>query len=203
MLGSKFIKFLMSILKWQVNSSSNFASFFIVMTHNSSVDFKLIPFLLWIKGSHQSPNFETFKCSGENLAYFSCHFPNHKSGFLQILHHPVSWKITPLYFFRSNNKYFPQKEPMKMQIFETFECSGQNLPNSCHFWNNRSVFLQISHQSSGSWDITPLHFLAKILYAIKVKIWWNFTWAVQSLKFCTLLLCSNFAPFAQIMYSFS
>ena len=115
----------------------------------------------------------------------------------------VSWKITPLYFFRSNNKYFPQKEPMKMQIFETFECSGQNLPNSCHFWNNRSVFLQISHQSSGSWDITPLHFLAKILYAIKVKIWWNFTWAVQSLKFCTLLLCSNFAPFAQIMYSFS
>ena len=35
-------------------------SFLIVMTHNSSVNFKLIHFLLWIKGSYQSPNFETF-----------------------------------------------------------------------------------------------------------------------------------------------
>ena len=33
------------------------------MTHNSSVDFKLILFLLWIKGSHQYPNFETLSCS--------------------------------------------------------------------------------------------------------------------------------------------
>ena len=45
-----------SILKWQVNSSSNFASFFIFMTHNSSVNFKLILFLPWIKGSHHYPN---------------------------------------------------------------------------------------------------------------------------------------------------
>ena len=45
-VGSKFIKFLMSILKRQVNSSSNFASFFIVMTHSSSVNFKLkVPIL--------------------------------------------------------------------------------------------------------------------------------------------------------------
>ena len=40
------------------------------MTDNSSVDFKLILFQLWIKGSHQNPNFETFKCSGE-----ICHIP--------------------------------------------------------------------------------------------------------------------------------
>ena len=97
----------LSILKWQVNSSSNFASFFTVMTHNFSVDFKLILFLLWITGSHQYANFETLNCSGENLLYSSCHFPNHKSVFLQILHHPsVSWKITPLHFLRSNIKYF-------------------------------------------------------------------------------------------------
>ena len=70
-------KFLMSILKWQANSSLNFASFFTVMTHNSSVDFKLISLLFWIKGSNQSPNFETCKCSGENWPYSSCHFPNH------------------------------------------------------------------------------------------------------------------------------
>ena len=48
------------------------------MTDNSSVDFKAILFQLWIKGSHQNPNFATFKCSGENLQYSLCHFPNHK-----------------------------------------------------------------------------------------------------------------------------
>ena len=89
----------MSILKQQGDSSSNFASFFIVMTQNSSVNFKLILFLLWIEGSPQNPSFETIKCSSENLLYSSCHFPNYKSAFLHILHHPsVSWKITPLYF---------------------------------------------------------------------------------------------------------
>ena len=82
MLGSKFVRFL-SILKQQVNSSSNFASFFIAMTHNSSVNFKLLLFILWIKEYHHSPNFVTFKCSGENLPYSSCNFPNHKSVFLQ------------------------------------------------------------------------------------------------------------------------
>ena len=46
------------------------------MTDNSSVDFKLILFKVWIKGSHQNLNFE---CSGKNLPYSLCHFPNHKS----------------------------------------------------------------------------------------------------------------------------
>ena len=120
MLGSKFVKFLMSTLKQQVNSYLNFTSFFIVTRHNSSVNFKLIHLLLWTKGIHQSPNFDTFKCSGEHLSYSSCYFPNHKSVFLQILHHSsVSWKITPLCFFRSNIKYFAQQESMKVQIFET------------------------------------------------------------------------------------
>ena len=54
---------------------------------NISVNFKLILFLLWIKGSHQSPNSETFECSGENLPNSSCHFPNQKLVFLQILRH--------------------------------------------------------------------------------------------------------------------
>ena len=53
----EFVKLLMSVLNWQVNSSSHFVSFFIVMTQNSPVTFKLIHFLLWIKGSHQSSNF--------------------------------------------------------------------------------------------------------------------------------------------------
>ena len=74
MLGSKFVKFLMSILKQQVNCSSIFVSFFIFMTHNSSVNFKRIHFLLWTKGSNESSNSDTFKSSAENLPNFSCHF---------------------------------------------------------------------------------------------------------------------------------
>ena len=55
MFESKFIKFLMSIFKWQVNSSSNFALFFIVTRHNSFVNFKLIHFLLCTKGPTKIP----------------------------------------------------------------------------------------------------------------------------------------------------
>ena len=173
------------------NSSSNLASFFIVMIHNSSVNFKLIYFLLWIKGSYQSPSFKTLECSGKNLPNSSCHFPNHESVFLQILHHSsVPWKITPLYFFRLNFIYFERRGPIKVQILETFEFLDQNSPNSCHIWN-KLVFLQILHQSSVSWDITTLYFYSwSFIYfqpkePIKVQIWWNFTWAVEILKFCT------------------
>ena len=61
-------------------------------------------FLLETKVSHESTNFDTFKCFDENLPNSSCHFPNHKSVFLQILHDSsVSWKITPLYFFSWNS----------------------------------------------------------------------------------------------------
>ena len=107
------------------------------MTHNSSINNTVIPFLLWTKWSQQSPNFETPKCSGENLPNFSCNFSNHQPVFLQILYHSsMSSKMTPLYFFGSNIIYFAQKEHIKVKIFETFECSGQNLSNSLwEFWN--------------------------------------------------------------------
>ena len=35
----------------------------------------------------------------------------------------------PLCFLNSNIIYFVQKEPIKVQIFETFECSGRNSSN--------------------------------------------------------------------------
>ena len=91
----------------------------------------------------------------------------------------VSWKITLLYFFRSNVIYFGQTGPIKVQILETFECSDQNSPNSCHFVNNKSGFLQILHQSSVSWSIIPLYFLSwNFIYVqhkepLKVQIWWG------------------------------
>ena len=109
--GSKFVKFLMSVLNWQVNYFSTFASFFIVITHNSPVNIKLIhTFSTLDKISYKKLDFETFNCSGENLPSSSCYYSNHKSVFLQILHHSlVSWKVTPLYLFSSNIVYFGQK----------------------------------------------------------------------------------------------
>ena len=131
MLGSKFVKFLMSNLNWQVNSSSNFASFLIFMTHKSPSNSKLIHFLLWIKVSHWNLNIETFECSGENLANSLCHFWKQKSVGLQILYlSSVPSSITPLYFFSLNIMYFGQKQSIKGYMFEIFECAGQNLPNS-------------------------------------------------------------------------
>ena len=56
---------------------------------NSPVNFDLIHFLLWIKGPNKSLNFVTFVYSSENLPNSSCHFPNHKSLFLQSLHHSL------------------------------------------------------------------------------------------------------------------
>ena len=44
-----------------LKSSSNFASFFILMTHNSPLNFKLMHFLFWIKGPSESPNSQTFE----------------------------------------------------------------------------------------------------------------------------------------------
>ena len=124
MLRSKFVKFLMSVLKQHVSASSTLVSFFTVMTHNSSVNFKLIHSLLWTKGSHQSSNFDTSKCSGENLPNSSSHFPKKQVSFSSNLHHSlISWKITPLNIFSSNNIYFAQKGPIKVKIFGTFECS--------------------------------------------------------------------------------
>ena len=139
----------MSILKQQVIFSSFFVSFYFVMTYNSSLNFKLILFLPWTKRFHQSST-----CSGENLPNSSCHFPNDKSLFFQILYDSsMTWKIILLYFLSSKNIYFSQKEPIKVKHFETFSCSGQNSSNfSCQFWNYKSkIPLQILHHSSLSW----------------------------------------------------
>ena len=79
--------------------------------------------------------FETFKCSGQNLSNSLCQFWNDKSIPLQILHSSsISWKVTPLYLFSSNNICFGQKEIIKVKTFEILNCSGQHLSDSlCNF----------------------------------------------------------------------
>ena len=127
-LGSKFVKFLTSVLSWQANSSSNFVSFFIVMTQNSPVNFKLIHFLLWTKGSHENTNFDIFKCSDENLLNSSCRFWKHSQfSFKCCINIQCHQTKFPYTFFSSNIIYFVQNKPIKVQIFEIFEYSGKNL----------------------------------------------------------------------------
>ena len=107
-----------------------------------------------IPSKFQFLDFQT--CSGENLLNSSYHFWKHKSVFLEMLHQfSVLSSKTPLYFFSPTIIYFVQK--IKVQIFEFFECSGQNSSNSsCQFWTDSLIPLQILHHSLMSWHKTPL-----------------------------------------------
>ena len=134
--------------------------------HPSSVSWEIIPLHFFSSNNTYFAQkelikmkiFETFECSGQNLSNSLCQFWKDKLIPLQILYpSAVSWKIIPLYFFSSNNFYFAQKEPIKLNIFETFKCSGQKSPNfSCQFWIDKSIPLQILHHFSFSWHITLL-----------------------------------------------
>ena len=98
----------------------------------------------------------------------SCQFWNDKSVPLQILHHSsMSWNITRLYLFGSNNIYFSQKEPIKVNVFETFKCSGENLSNSfCQFWNDKSIPLQILYTCAVSRKLLLCTFLTQPIYTL-------------------------------------
>ena len=113
--------------------------------------------------------FETFEYSSKFVKL--CQFWNYKLIPLQNFRpSSVSWKITRLHFFSSNNIYFAQKEPIKMKIFETFKCPCQNSSNfSCQLWNDKSVPLQILHNSSLSWQITPLWILSSYFFKFGLK----------------------------------
>ena len=115
--------------------------------------------------------FENFEPSGQYLPNSLCQFWNGESIFPQILHpSSVSWKITPVYFFSSNKIYFAQKELIKMKMFETFKCLGQNSSNSsCQLWNDKSVPLQFLRNSSLSWQINALWILSSNFFKFGLK----------------------------------
>ena len=133
MLWWKFAKFLMLFSKpiFQVNFSSNFVSL-------TPLDF----FRSNITGKAQSANFWDFWVLGSKFTKFlsflkqQISFP---SNFFN-----QSWvpsNITSLYFLSWSIIYFGQKQPIKVQIFEIFECLGQNLLNSsCQFWTSQFLF---------------------------------------------------------------
>ena len=187
--------------------------------HHSSMSWKITPLYFFSSSNIYFAQkelikvkiFETFECSGQNLLISVCQFWNDKSIPLQILYpSSVSWKITPLYFFSSNNIYFAQKEPIKMKIFETFECSGQNLSNSlCQFWNYKLIPLQVLHPSSVSWKITPLYFFSSnnIYFAqkepIKMKIFETSKCLGQNLSNSPCQLWNHKSVPLQILYNSS
>ena len=139
----------MSVLKQLVDSSSNFASLFIIITHDSSVNFTSINFLLWMKGSHQSSNLEVFKCSGLKFAIFLM-------SFLRIFYHSlVSWNVITLDFFRSNVVYFDKRNQSKCKFWK-FPVLRSNFIKFLSFlkqkisfsWNFTSIFSVMRHKSS-------------------------------------------------------
>ena len=95
----------MLILKQQVNSSSNFASFFIVMTHSSSVNFKLI---------------YIFSTLGKRILSKSqiphAIFQTTRQFFFKFCVTLQWYERYLLCTFLGQIKCFPQKEPIKVEI---------------------------------------------------------------------------------------
>ena len=128
-------------------------------------------FILWTKGSHENTNFDTFKCSDENLLNSSCHFPNYKSVFLQILHDSlVSWYITPLHFFRSKVIYFAQKGPIKVTKLLSF------LKQKISFSSNFAPLFSIMRH------ISSILFLAETLHTFSKSSLSNYQFGEISLE---------------------
>ena len=120
MLRSKFVKFLMSILK----------SIPLQILYPSSVSWKITP-LYYIssnniyfaqKGPIKMKIFEIFKCSGQNTSNSSCQLWNVKSVPLQILCNSwLGWQITPLWILSSYFFKFGLKDPIKISILSALE----------------------------------------------------------------------------------
>ena len=141
------------------------------------MNFKLIHFLFGIKVPHKSPNFESQLsialvkvCQIPYLIFqtqvsFSSHFASLSSAMKDN-------SSVRLHFFHSRNhskwKFlrFLSARIKIHRIFVSFETTNQ-------------VFFQILHQSSVSWETSPLYFFSwncirfQQKEPIKVQIWWN------------------------------
>ena len=150
----------------------------------------------------------------ENLPNSSCHFGKHKSIFLQILHQSsVPSNITPLYFFSSNIIYFVQKDPIKVQIFETFEFSGQNSPKFLMSIFKREVnssasfasfFIVMTHNSSVNFKL--IHFPLWIKgshrspsFKIFQVLWWKFAMFLMPFSKPQVIFFSSFTSLFSAM----
>ena len=120
------------ILHVNFETTSQFLFKFCIILHchdnSSSVNFKPIHILLWIKGSQQSPKSQV---SWWKIAIFLVSFSKPQVSFsLNFASHFSVMKDN------SNVIILCTKGTNQSGNFENFECSGQNSPNSCHFSNN-------------------------------------------------------------------
>ena len=112
--AKKFVKLLMSILKRQVSSSSVFVSFFTVMKHNFSVNFKLIHFLLWTKGFFflsgfsftDTDNLQDSRGREGTIFYSTLPLPSHKVPILTLLSTLVNICQIPHVIFEATSQFF-------------------------------------------------------------------------------------------------
>ena len=151
MLRSNFVKILMPILKWGVDSSPNFVSLF--HFHERLLLCTFLAQTIYTLLIRSPLKWKSLRLSSAWVKFCQIPYANFetRSRFLSkfCIPLPVSWKITPLYFFSSSNIYFARKEPIKMKIFQTFQWLGQNFSNFfCQFWSNTSIPLQILYPSS-------------------------------------------------------
>ena len=135
---------------WTLNKTIYFCSFLGNLFTNilvpSNFYFDLVSPFYFLKGKR-------YFSTCENLPNYSCQFGKSKSVFLQILHQfSVSSNITLLCLFYSNIIYFGQKEPIKGQIFGTFECSVKihwilyiNFETKDQFLFKFCIILQCNH----------------------------------------------------------
>ena len=136
MLWSKFVKFLKSFLKPQVSSPSDVASIFSAIKRNSPILFLAQRLRTLFKRRRLKCKFLTFLSVQVKICQIPHVIFESKSKFslkcsINILCHQVKLSYT---FFSSKIIYFIQNKPVKVQIFEIFECSVQNSTNSsCHF----------------------------------------------------------------------
>ena len=141
MLRSKYVKFLMSILKRQVDSSPTFVSLFRFMKDNSSVFFFSSNNTYFVRKEHiKMKIFETLKCSDHNSSNCSCQLWNDKSSPLQILpHSSLSSQITLLWILNSYFFNSGMKDPIKIPILRL----SSALVKICHIPH---VILQATSQ---------------------------------------------------------
>ena len=124
---SKFSKFLMSFFKAQISSSSNIASLFSVMKHNSSVLFWLKHNILSTKVVHQSAHFQTCHCFHYNSPNSSCHFLERRvscsSNFASLF---SVMRYNSSVLFHLNICMFWTNGSNQSTYFWTFNCSHEN-----------------------------------------------------------------------------
>ena len=157
LLALKFSKFLRSFLERRVRFPSNFAWFFSVMRHKSSVLFQINLYMFSTKGTHRSAYFQAFDCSHEKLTKFLLSFfkprVSFSLNFAALLSVMTLGSIILLKFsIQLKHSMLWTKRTHQDTIIQTSECSSESSSNSsCHFWYHKITALyflaQRDHQS--------------------------------------------------------